>query len=229
MDFASNGCGFKCIFTLVIRTQTQSTQNSVWVQVLFFTRECTRNLKTNLKSKKILKPEGIWKKTKNPFIKPDGHPNSTQNPTDLVSGVKFHLQIQVQMLNSILTIFFQMIQTRPARFTTSSSLNRGTACKAKDVRWGHVSAGHGVSWWGAPRQARSPGKVLSVGLNGKVGLFGNGILCVCDSNSISKQIGSLRRVLWASLSLKQTKWRRQYRFSITARVRTTHMWRHGGL
>jgi hypothetical protein len=43
--------------------------------------------------KKSLNPKGIWKKTKNPFIKPDGHPNSTQNPTDLVSGVKFHLQI----------------------------------------------------------------------------------------------------------------------------------------
>jgi hypothetical protein len=50
------------------------------------------------------------KKTKNSFIKPNGHLNSTQNPTDLVSGVKFHLQIQVQMSNSIL---FQMIQTDP--------------------------------------------------------------------------------------------------------------------
>jgi hypothetical protein len=61
--------------------------------------ETQKNPRKNSKPKRNKKtPE------RNPFTKPDGHPNLTQNRTSSVSGAKFHLRVQVS--NSTRLYFF---------------------------------------------------------------------------------------------------------------------------
>jgi hypothetical protein len=65
-----------------------------------------RNLKKTQNPKETLKnPERNPKPPeRNPFIKPDGHPNPTQNPMGL--GAKFHPRVWVRMSNSTRLYFF---------------------------------------------------------------------------------------------------------------------------
>jgi hypothetical protein len=80
--------------------------------------EKTWNLKETQKKLETQKnPEEIWKKTeRNPFTKPDGHPNPTRNLTGSSSGVKFHPRVQVQVINLIwLHFFLDQIFGRPTQ------------------------------------------------------------------------------------------------------------------
>jgi hypothetical protein len=119
-----SGCG--CIFAPVTWTRSWPTQNRVSVRDSFSpagapetpknwntkeTRDKTRNPKKTpkpgKKTQKNLKPESNPKTPKrNPFIKPDEHPNLTQNPTGSGLDAKFYPRVRVRVSNSTWLHFF---------------------------------------------------------------------------------------------------------------------------